>query len=111
VLSNGIKFTPVDGQIKVEIGQDAGQVRIDVIDTGSGTEPDAQVRVFEEFHQAEAGRKPAVEGTGLGLPISRLLMRLMNGDLTLVESTPAGSRFRLTLPAAATATVMTAKAS
>jgi signal transduction histidine kinase len=104
VLSNGIKFTPVDGQIKVEIGQDAGQIRIDVIDTGTGIEPDAHARVFEEFNQAEAGRKPAVEGTGLGLPISRLLMRLMNGDLTLVESTPAGSRFRLTLPAAATAT-------
>jgi signal transduction histidine kinase len=112
VLSNSIKFTPVEGRIRVEIGIDAkDQVQVDVVDTGSGIAPGEQDGIFEEFNQAEAGRRPSVEGTGLGLPISRRLMRLMNGNLTLVESTPEGSRFRLSLPAAAAPAATAAKAS
>ena len=100
LLSNSIKFTPQDGRIAVEIGTGAaGHLKIDVVDTGSGISVDDQPGIFDDFAQAQTGRK--IEGTGLGLPISRRLMRLMSGNLELIESSQHGSRFRVTLPAAA----------
>lgn len=101
LLSNSVKFTPEGGQVTVRVTEtEGGMVYVDVIDTGSGIPPADQQRVFEEFDQASPSNGAVQEGTGLGLPISRRLMRLMGGELELLESTPEGSTFRLTLPLA-----------
>lgn len=69
--------------------------RIDFADTGPGLPKQAQENLFKPF--AASSRR---DGTGLGLSLSRDLARAMGGELSLVETSEAGTRFRLTLPAA-----------
>jgi signal transduction histidine kinase len=96
LLSNAIKFTPPEGRIDITALANNGQVEVAVADTGSGIPADDIESIFEEFEQTSAGKQ--VEGTGLGLPLSRKLVELHGGRLW-VESTPGkGSTFRFTLP-------------
>jgi PAS domain S-box-containing protein len=100
LASNAVKFTEAGG-IELEYGQENGRVRILVRDTGPGIPADELDRVFEEFHQVDAGHSRSASGTGLGLAISRRLARLMGGDLTVHSEVGAGSVFALDLPAVA----------
>lgn len=74
-------------------------LRVDVIDTGIGVPPDRVDRLFKSFSQVDSTMARRFGGTGLGLAIARRLALLMGGDLALAASSPAGSTFRLTLPA------------
>jgi signal transduction histidine kinase len=99
LLSNAIKF----GQgkpIRVRsLSLPGGGHEIQVIDEGMGIAKEDRERIFDEFVQLGRGAPQLQEGTGLGLPISKRLAELLNGDL-IVESTPGkGSSFRLRLPA------------
>jgi signal transduction histidine kinase len=97
LLSNAVKFTPPDGRVDVSARLLNGVVEVAVADTGPGITPEDQELIFEEFRQARSGQ----EGTGLGLPLSRLFVELHGGRLW-VESVPGeGSTFRFTLPAGA----------
>jgi signal transduction histidine kinase/CheY-like chemotaxis protein len=102
LVANAAKFTE-RGHIRVDVAWRDGVLEIGVEDTGTGIEPDAADRVFEEF---EFGSPAAARagGSGLGLNVSRRLARLMGGDLILASTTPGvGTRFVLTVPAAAVA--------
>jgi len=98
LISNAIKFTE-RGEIRISARQAADDfVAFAVTDTGVGIDPEDQVRIFEEFAQVDSPLQRRVQGTGLGLPLSRKLALLLGGNLT-VESTPGvGSRFELSLP-------------
>jgi signal transduction histidine kinase/DNA-binding response OmpR family regulator len=98
LLSNALKFTPRQGRVAVVLHAppDAGQAGISVRDTGPGIPADQVERIFDRFHQAEtvAQRWP---GVGIGLALSRQLVELHHGSIT-VDSTPgAGSCFTVTL--------------
>ena len=103
LLSNAVKFTPEGGHVTVELleGTDGDRMAgLRVIDSGIGIPADQQATIFEPFVQAGRALSNPVEGTGLGLTISRDLARAMGGDLT-VDSTPGvGSAFTLMLPRA-----------
>jgi signal transduction histidine kinase len=96
LLANAVKFTP-EGEVAVEVrAGDAGEtawIEIRVRDTGRGIPAEHLERVFEEFEQV-----PGSEGTGLGLPISRRLARLLGGDLRAESRVGEGSTFVLRLP-------------
>lgn len=96
LLGNAIKFT-ARGEVRLEIARSADdRLVFEVSDTGIGIEPESQTRIFEAFTQTKSG--VAAGGTGLGLTISRHLVRSM-GDELRVESTPGkGSRFFFALP-------------
>jgi PAS domain S-box-containing protein len=102
LASNAVKFTE-DGGIELEYGVEDERVKILVRDTGPGIPEEELDRVFEEFHQLDAGHARSASGSGLGLAISRRLARLMGGDLTVYSELGAGSVFAIDLPAAITA--------
>lgn len=92
LLSNAIKFTK-GGQVRVELSARFGRLEIAVEDTGIGIEASALERIFDAFEQAECSTTRRFGGTGLGLPISRHLCRLMGGDLEVRSEVGVGSRF------------------
>ena len=96
LLSNAVKFTPAGGLVTVRTGTDGTSARISVQDTGIGIDEEHLAEVFEEFRQLKPGR--AQEGTGLGLPIAKRLVKLHHGDLTVVSTPGIGSTFTVTLP-------------
>ncbi|MDI1229497.1 MAG: ATP-binding protein [bacterium] len=101
LIGNAIKFTPA-GRVAVvtrRTGEgETEQLRIDVQDSGIGISPENFSLIFERFKQADSSVSRKYGGTGLGLPISLRLARLMGGDI-MVESKPAeGSLFTLIIP-------------
>jgi signal transduction histidine kinase len=105
LLSNAVKFTD-EGRVTVSAGAAEGAaagveaaggwVELRVADTGPGIAPENQERIFHEFEQIVGAT--ARGGTGLGLPISRKLARLLGGDLTVESELGRGSTFILRLP-------------
>jgi PAS domain S-box-containing protein len=100
LLSNAIKFTPDGGSVDITARAGNGVVYLVVSDSGIGIAPDQHDRVFEEFTQVDDGRSRSHQGTGLGLPLSRRLVQLMGGTLTLTSAPGRGSAFTVTLPRA-----------
>lgn len=104
LLNNAIKFTD-KGDVSLRIRDEkleahSGQISLifEVEDTGPGIALDRLKTIFEAFRQTQMGKK-AGEGTGLGLPISRQLVRLMGGELRLNSEVGGGTRLKFCLPA------------
>jgi signal transduction histidine kinase len=97
LLSNAIKFTPEGGRIEVRAVPLDGIVEISVSDTGVGIAPEDQEAIFEEFKQVGTAAKK-VEGTGLGLALSRKFVELHGGRIWVESHTGAGSTFTFTIP-------------
>ncbi|HEY8680528.1 MAG TPA: ATP-binding protein [Candidatus Dormibacteraeota bacterium] len=100
LLSNAVKYNHESGRIRVYCeSASAGRVRVHVADTGIGIELADQDLVFEPFVRVNAGRS-AVEGTGIGLSLSKALAELMNGNLGFTSRSDEGSDFWIELPEA-----------
>ncbi len=95
LLSNAIRHTAPPGTVRLCAGEDSsGAVLIRVIDTGQGIPHEDLELIFEEFFQS---RNHAAGGTGLGLTISRRLMQLMSGSISVTSEMGKGSYFTLRL--------------
>jgi PAS domain S-box-containing protein len=97
LLSNAVKFTD-RGHVEIQCAADDREVRISVSDTGRGISADLLDSIFEPFVQGNRSLTSTVEGTGLGLPISRQLARGMGGDIVVESTVGVGSCFTLVLP-------------
>ena len=101
IIGNAIKFTN-EGGVSISLTSaaretDRLELTITVRDSGIGIPPDRLDHIFDEFAQADSATTRQFGGTGLGLPISRLLAREMGGDIT-VQSTPdVGTVFTVTV--------------
>jgi len=98
LLSNALKFTPEGGRIDVRAAMNDGMAEISVTDTGVGIAPEDQEAIFEEFRQVGTADKK-VEGTGLGLALSRKFIELHGGRIWVQSQPGKGSTFSFTLPA------------
>ncbi len=115
LLSNSFKFTP-RGSVTLRLGRPDADVRfhssslqnvsnpseqimaISVIDTGIGIEEDKQKHIWEAFQQADGSTSRQYGGTGLGLTISRELVKLLGGEISLTSKKGEGTTFTLYLP-------------
>jgi GAF domain-containing protein/anti-sigma regulatory factor (Ser/Thr protein kinase) len=97
LLSNALKFTPEGGRIEVRAGLRDGVVEIAVTDTGIGIAPEDHGAVFEEFRQVGTASR-SVEGTGLGLALSRKFVELHGGRIWVDSAIGSGATFTFTLP-------------
>jgi signal transduction histidine kinase len=97
LLSNALKFTPEGGRIDVSARAHDEVAEVSVADTGVGIAPEDQEAVFEEFRQVGAADKK-VEGTGLGLALSRKFIELHGGRIWVKSQVGQGSTFTFTLP-------------
>jgi signal transduction histidine kinase len=97
LLSNAVKFAPAGSSVNVAAARVDGEVRVSVKDSGPGIAVEDQVRIFEEFQQAAAGKEQR-EGTGLGLALSRRLVELHGGHIWVDSEVGKGSTFVFTLP-------------
>lgn len=101
LAGNGVKFTDAGGVAiearLVDHDKGAAQIAFSVRDTGIGIPEDKQIAIFDEFTQAEASGARKREGAGLGLAISRRIVRAMGGDITLESRPGEGSAFTFTV--------------
>lgn len=96
LLRNAIQFSP-HGRVTLELRQQAdGRFEFAVSDTGIGIAGSQLQRIFEPFSQGQGGEQQ-LGGTGLGLAVSRELVRLMGGDIEVQSVPGAGSRFAFTI--------------
>ena len=102
LLSNSWKFTPEGGAITMSAdADDNGFIRIRVVDTGIGMDDKDLQRVMNPFEQAKTRGYTKMDGTGLGLPLSRALARQHGGDLVLESEVGKGTTATVTLPVSA----------
>ncbi|GAB5492333.1 MAG: hypothetical protein Phog2KO_25480 [Phototrophicaceae bacterium] len=97
LLSNAIKFTQ-EGSVTLKVFQDVGGVHFSVHDTGMGIPQDEMPKLFLAFERTDAAKQQAIEGTGLGLPISKYLIQQHGSDLMVMSDVNAGTTFLFTLP-------------
>jgi len=98
LLSNAVKFTPDQGRITVTAARTDSRIDIAVADTGVGIAADHLDVIFDEFRQVGASHPGKVEGTGLGLALSKRFVELHGGTISVRSEVGKGSTFAFTLP-------------
>lgn len=101
LLSNGVRYTPKGGTMRVAVEQVDQIVEIRVKDTGAGIEPENLPYIFDRFYRTDKARTREKGGTGLGLAIVKALTEAHGGTATVYSAGPnLGTQFTLTLPIA-----------
>ena len=96
LLTNAVKFTPVGGEIDVDARVVGDEAVVSVRDTGVGIAAADQGRIFEAFQRGD--RRASVEGTGLGLTLSKRFVELHGGRMWVQSALGAGSTFAFAIP-------------
>ena len=103
LLSNAIKFTPPGGTVSVRISQKEnapegmGNYEIRVKDNGIGMSPEFAERIFEPFERERSSTVSKIQGTGLGIAITKNIVDMMNGTIELNTEEGKGSEFIIRL--------------
>lgn len=93
LVTNSLRAMPLGGTLTLNVTEEGTRVTTEVVDTGSGIEPERLDAVFERFEKADTS-----DGSGLGLSIARGLIRAHGGDLTIPVSGPAGTTATMWVP-------------
>lgn len=101
LLTNAAKFTQAGGRVVLETTASADSVSLLVRDTGQGISPERLRAIFDPFVQAGNSDAETRQGVGLGLAISRELLRLMNGTIAVESTVGVGTTFIVRLPVVA----------
>lgn len=98
LISNAVKFSPVQGKLMLSVVCDEDTVRIHVQDEGGGIPPEFLPQLFQPFAQADGSDRRTMRGTGLGLAISHGLIVRMSGTLSARSHPGQGAEFIIELP-------------
>jgi PAS domain S-box-containing protein len=98
LLSNAIKFTPKGGSITVSVKGKDNNVLITVSDNGEGIPKQKLRQIFDRFIQVDTSFARKTEGTGIGLSITKLLVELLGGKISVKSNLGKGSAFFVELP-------------
>lgn len=97
LLTNAVKFTE-HGTVLLVVQKEENGITFIVKDTGMGIAPEEVDRLFTAFERTDSAKASMIEGTGLGLPISRYLVEQHNSELTFTSQIGVGTQFSFTLP-------------
>src|SRR4051812_18687109 len=100
LVSNALKFTPKGGRVKLGASREGGFVRVSVSDTGVGIPREDLHDIFDKYAQARSRATRSEKGTGLGLYITRQLVELHGGKISVQSEVGRGSTFSFTIPVA-----------
>jgi PAS domain S-box-containing protein len=101
LIDNAVKYSPAGGDIWLRVEAAGKYVRFTVADEGLGIPPAEQTRIFEKFYRLDPDMTGGIGGTGLGLYISRELVRRVHGRIWVEPGVERGSVFYVEIPAAA----------
>ena len=102
LLANAIRHTPAGGRVDIRARTEAGDLVVDVADTGEGIAATDLPHVFDRFWRADKARTRATGGSGLGLSIARKLAQAHGGDITAASTPGVGSTFTVRMPTGST---------
>ncbi|HYL71272.1 MAG TPA: HAMP domain-containing sensor histidine kinase [Candidatus Dormibacteraeota bacterium] len=98
LVSNAVKYSPKGGTIFLRARASAGQVVLDVADSGAGIPKEDRAHIFEAFYTGRASRSTAVKGTGIGLSVVLEFVSAHKGTVEIVDGEFPGAHFRITMP-------------
>ncbi|MEH6666006.1 MAG: ATP-binding protein, partial [Brevundimonas sp.] len=98
LISNAVKFTPSGGSITVSLTPAADQIRVAVSDTGIGIPPEDLARLANPFEQVESQHSKTNQGTGLGLALTKSLIEMHHGEMTMESEIGKGTTVSFILP-------------
>lgn len=99
LVDNAVKYTPLNGTIKLSLGKDNGCAKIVIKDNGIGISPEDIPHIFDRFYRSNNARTPNHDGVGLGLSICQWIAKAHHGTITVEGEPRKGSAFTVTLPA------------
>lgn len=98
LISNGIRYTPPGGEIRVILDEQEGWAIGTVEDSGIGIAPEDRLRIFEEFYRTPQAKELEPHGTGLGLPLVKRIVEGHGGTIEIESELGKGSHFTFRLP-------------
>ena len=99
LLDNAIKYNKAKGSVRIKSYVDNTNVIVEISDTGIGIPAEAELKIFKPFFTVDKNRSRQSGGAGLGLSLVKGIIEKQSGSVTLVETGPEGSTFRLCFPA------------
>lgn len=109
LITNAIRYNKPGGWVKIDAEMRSTELIVHVEDNGIGMTPDGMEKLFQEFYRIKSPETKKIEGTGLGLFITKHLLERMNGKIRVESKKDKGSAFIFSIPFAASSTVTHAK--
>jgi signal transduction histidine kinase/DNA-binding response OmpR family regulator len=102
LLSNAFKFTPQNGAVNIRMVANDDRIFLTVADNGIGIPEHYREKIFSRFFQIDASQTRRHEGTGIGLALTKELVELLHGSISVHSNGEGGSTFKVDLPATST---------
>jgi signal transduction histidine kinase len=98
VIENALKYSKENSEVRIEIYNQKSKLIIKTSDTGCGIDRESQPFIFDKFYRALDAKKLATDGTGVGLYVSKILLKEMDGEIWFESEKGKGSTFYISLP-------------
>lgn len=100
LVANAINYTPQNGKITITVAQKGSMIETAITDTGIGIPAESLPKLFTKFYRVSGALEEGSKGTGLGLFITKSIITMHSGEITVESERGKGSTFRFTLPIA-----------